>query len=155
MLKFYPEAWRRRYGEELGALLGTRQLTFPLALDLARAALSAHRHPELLQPALHPVGGSHMNFSTLKRPSALIPLGMSMAALSLVLGHTAMFGTAREPDEGAAAHLWQLLMAGQIPVIAFFAITWLPKSPRPALLVLALQAVAGLAAAAPVFLLRL
>jgi hypothetical protein len=155
LLRFYPAAWRRRYGQELEGLLGMQKLTFSVALDLARGALHAHLHPELLQSALHPVGGSHMNFSTLKRPSALIPLGMSLAALSLVLGHTAMFGTAREPDEGAAAHLWQLLMAGQIPVIAFFAITWLPKSPRQALLVLALQAVAGLAAAAPVFLLKL
>lgn len=96
-----------------------------------------------------------MNFSTLKRPSALIPLAMSVAALSLVLGHIAIFGVAREADEGAAAHLWQLLMAGQIPVIAFFAITWLPRNPRQAALVLGLQAVAGLAAAAPVFLLKL
>ena len=96
-----------------------------------------------------------MNFSTLKRPSALIPLAMSLAALGLVLGHTAVYGTAREPDEGAAAHLWQLLMAGQIPIILFFAITWLPRNPRQALVVLGLQAVAGLAAAAPVFLLKL
>ena len=64
-----------------------------------------------------------MNFSTLKRPSALIPLAMSFAALSLVLGHIAFVGVAREADEGTGAHLWQLLMAGQIPVIAFFAIT--------------------------------
>jgi hypothetical protein len=91
----------------------------------------------------------------LKQPSALIPLAMSVAALSLVLGHIAFFGVAREADEGAAAHLWQLLMAGQIPVIAFFAIKWLPQTPRLALVVMALQCVAGLAAAAPVFLLKL
>ena len=96
-----------------------------------------------------------MNFSALKQPSALIPLAMSCAALSLVLGHVALFGAAREADEGAAAHLWQLLMAGQIPVIAFFALTWLPRTPRPALLVLMLQVVVALAAAAPVFLLKL
>jgi hypothetical protein len=96
-----------------------------------------------------------MNFSTLKRPSALIPLAMSFAALSVVLGHIAIFGAAHEADEGTAAHLWQILMAGQIPVIAFFAIKWLPRSPRQALPVLVLQAVAGLAAAAPVFLLKL
>jgi hypothetical protein len=96
-----------------------------------------------------------MHFSTLKRPSALIPLAMSIAALSLVLGHIAMFGGARQADEGTAAHLWQFLMAGQIPVIAFFAIKWLPRTPGQTLLVLALQAVAGLAAAAPVFLLQL
>jgi hypothetical protein len=96
-----------------------------------------------------------MNLSTLKRPSALIPLAMSLAALSLVLGHIAIFGGARQADEGAAAHLWQLLMAGQLPVVGFFAIKWLPRAPGQALLVLALQVVAGLAAALPVFLLNL
>jgi hypothetical protein len=96
-----------------------------------------------------------VNFPALKQPSALIPLAMSCAALSLVLGHVALFGATPEADEGAAAHLWQLLMAGQIPVIAFFALTWLPRTPRPALLVLMLQVVVGLAAAAPVFLLKL
>jgi hypothetical protein len=80
---------------------------------------------------------------------------MSLAALSLILGHIAFFGAAREADEGTAAHLWQLLMAGQIPVIAFFAIKWLPRAPRQAIFVLTLQAVAGLAAAAPVFFLNL
>jgi hypothetical protein len=92
--------------------------------------------------------------SALRRPSALIPLAMSFAALSLVVGHMVFFGTAREADEGTAAHLWQLLMAGQIPVIAFFAIRWLPRTPRQALFVLTLQVLAGLAAAAPVFLLN-
>ncbi|HYS97740.1 MAG TPA: hypothetical protein VEM94_05015 [Candidatus Dormibacteraeota bacterium] len=92
---------------------------------------------------------------TLRRPSALIPLAMSLAALVLVLGHTAIYGGAREPDEGTAAHLWQLLMAGQIPFIAYFAVTWLPRDPKRALAVLGLQLTAGLAAAAPVFLLRL
>lgn len=96
-----------------------------------------------------------MKIATLKRPSALIPLAMSLVALGVIFGHIAMFGGAREADEGAAAHLWQLLMAGQIPVIAFFAIKWLPRTPSQALLVLMLQAVAGLAAATPVFLLKL
>ena len=93
--------------------------------------------------------------ATLRRPTALIPLTMSIAALSLVLGHIAIFGAARQADEGAAAHVWQLLMAGQIPVITVFATKWLPRTPGPALLVLGLQAVAVLAAAAPVFLLNL
>jgi hypothetical protein len=79
---------------------------------------------------------------------------MSLAALSLVLGHIAIYGGARQADEGAAAHLWQLLMAGQLPVIAFFAIKWLPRTPGQALAVLVLQAVAILAAAAPIFILK-
>jgi hypothetical protein len=95
-----------------------------------------------------------MDISMLKRPSALLPLAMSLAALAIVLGHIAVAGTARQPDEGTEAHLWQLLMAGQLPVVAFFGVTSLPKRPGPALLVLALQAAAALAALAPVFLLH-
>jgi len=96
-----------------------------------------------------------MSTSTLKKPSALLPLAMSLAALAVVLGHVAMFGAAREADEGAAAHLWQMLMAAQVPVVVFFAIKWLPRTPGQALLVLGLQACAALAALAPVFLLNL
>ena len=95
-----------------------------------------------------------MYVSTLKRPSALIPLAMSLAALGLVVGHIVIVGVARQTDEGAEAHLWQLLMATQLPLIAFFAMTTLPRAPKPALLVLLLQGLAGLAAAAPVFVLK-
>ena len=91
----------------------------------------------------------------MKEPSAFLPLAMSFSALAVVLGHVAMFGIVREADEGMAAHLWQLLMAGQVPITAFFAIKWLPGAPRQTLQVLALQAVAALAALAPVFLLDL
>ena len=92
-----------------------------------------------------------MDRSLLKRPSAFIPVAMSIAALAVVIGYAAIFGTARQPDEGTAAHLWQLLMAGQLPVVAFFAIRWLPAQPRPALLVLALQIGTALAAMFPVW----
>jgi hypothetical protein len=92
---------------------------------------------------------------TLKRPSAFLPIAMSLLALAIVLFHIAMHGTAREPDEGTAAHFWQLLMAGQLPIIALFTIRWLPQAPRSALTVLALHAAAGLAAVAPVFILGL
>jgi hypothetical protein len=96
-----------------------------------------------------------MSISTIKLPSAWIPLAMSFAALATVLIHIARFGPAREADEGTAAHLWQILVAGQLPIIAFFAINWLPKNPKAAIWVLALQAAAGLAAVAPVFYLGL
>lgn len=89
--------------------------------------------------------------AALRHPSAFLPITMSLLALSLVLFHLLMYGTAREPDEGTAAHLWQLLMGLQVPIIAFFAIRWLPVSPRSAIAVLGLQLVAGIAAAAPVF----
>ncbi|HKV95975.1 MAG TPA: hypothetical protein VJR90_00605 [Gammaproteobacteria bacterium] len=96
-----------------------------------------------------------MNKSIFAKPSALIPLAMSLAALAVVLVHIVMFGTAREADEGTAAHLWQILMVAQLPVIAFFAIKWLPRVPKQAIGVLALQTAVLFAALAPVFLLGL
>jgi hypothetical protein len=93
--------------------------------------------------------------SMIKLPSAYIPVAMAAAALALVLFSVAIFGVTREADEGATAHLWQLLIAGQLPVIAFFAIKWVPRTPRSALAVLALQTVVFLAALAPVYILEL
>jgi hypothetical protein len=97
-----------------------------------------------------------MTFSTMiKKPSAFLPIVMSLVALAVTLGYLARFGVVHEPDEGTAAHIFQILMAVQIPIIVFFAIRWLPRFPRHALEVLALQAVAALAALAPVFYFRL
>ena len=90
----------------------------------------------------------------LKHPSAFLPVAMSVAALGTVLTFLALYGPAPQPDEGAAAHVWQILMAGQVPIVLFFAIRWLPRSPGRALRVLGLQVGAALAALAPVFLLR-
>jgi hypothetical protein len=93
--------------------------------------------------------------SMLKRPSAFVPVAMSVAALALVLVSVSFFGAAHEVDEGATAHMWQFLVAGQLPVVAFFAIKWIPRDPRSAFLVLGLQAVILLAALSPVYFLNL
>ena len=82
------------------------------------------------------------NGSLLKQPSAWIPFVMSFAALALLLGYVAIFGIVHHEDEGTPAHLFQLIMMAQLPVVAYFAIKWLPKRPKQSLLVLALQAVA-------------
>jgi hypothetical protein len=91
--------------------------------------------------------------TALKRPSAFLPLAMSVAALILVLGKVAIVGAgaAHPADEDATAHIFQLLIAGQVPLVAFFAIKWLPRAPRFSLPVLALQALAVIAALAPVY----
>ena len=93
--------------------------------------------------------------SVIKHPSAYLPVAMSFVALAVVIGHIIVFGVAREADEGAAAHIWQLLMAAQLPIIAFFVFRWLSQYPRYGLIVLALQIAAALAALAPVYLLNL
>jgi hypothetical protein len=90
----------------------------------------------------------------LKHPSAFLPVVMSLGALGTVLVFLALHGPAPQADEGAAAHIWQLLMAAQVPIVLFFAIKWVPQSPRQAVLILALQVGAAVAAMAPVFLLH-
>ena len=92
-----------------------------------------------------------MNTSLMKQPSAWMPIVMSLAALGLVLGYVALFGNVRQEDEGTAAHLYQLLMAGQLPIVAWFAVKWLPRDAAAALRVLAIQALAGLAAIAALY----
>jgi hypothetical protein len=94
------------------------------------------------------------SMAMLKRPSAFLPLAISFAALVTILIFIILHGTAPQADEGAAAHIWQLLMAAQLPLIAYFTIRWVPQSPREAVPILVLQLGAALAAMAPVFLLR-
>lgn len=96
-----------------------------------------------------------VSFGTITRqPSAFVPVTMSLLALTLVAIQLVRYGITRQMDEGTTAHLWQLLMAGQLPVVAFFLYRWLRKSPLQALEVLALQVGAGLASMAPVFFLN-
>jgi hypothetical protein len=92
-----------------------------------------------------------INLSLIKKPGAYLPLAMSLAALALVLGHAAVFGITHDPDEGAAAHTWQILMAAQLPFIAYFMIRWLPNQFKESLQVLALLAATWLGNFAAVY----
>lgn len=92
-----------------------------------------------------------VNTSLIKQPSAYLPLALSLAALALVLGHAAIFGIVHEADEGAAAHIWQILMAAQLPIVIYFLLKWLPRRPKESLQVLALLAGIWLANFAAVY----
>lgn len=91
----------------------------------------------------------------IERPSTWLPPVMSMIALVVVVGHLIAYGAVREPDEGTAAHIWQLLMAGQLPFVAWHAVRWIPRAPALSLGMFAVQIVAILAAIAPVWWFRL
>lgn len=82
--------------------------------------------------------------SLISHPAGYLPIVMSVGALAMIVWFVAAHGVVRQPDEGAQARLWQLLVAGQVPIAAAFAIRWLPVARRPALGVLALQAAAVL-----------
>jgi FtsH-binding integral membrane protein len=92
-----------------------------------------------------------MNIAPFKRPSAFLPVIMSLLALALLLAHVARYGVVRGADEGAAAHIFQLLMVAQLPIVLFFAFKWIPRAPRQAAPVLAVQAAAFAMACAAVF----
>ncbi len=152
LMRMYPRDWRDRYGAEFEAFLQAGEGGLGTSANVVWSALWEHLYPTR--------GGNidqHPNSfgSILKQPSAFLPLAMSLIALAMVLGDIAIFGVVHQADEGAVAHLWQLLMAGQMPVLVFFAIKWLPRAPKQTLFVLALQAGAVLASMAPVFFLNL
>jgi hypothetical protein len=76
---------------------------------------------------------------------------LAAAALAVVMTYMVMFGTAPQADEGTAAHLWQLLIALEVPAIVLFAVKWLPIRPRQALVVLTIQGLCVLTAMLPVW----
>src|SRR5256714_15028875 len=96
-------------------------------------------------------GGPMTARTLLKQPTAFLPLTMSAIAIATLLIHLARFGATRQADEGTAAHIWQLMMGLQEPLIALFATQWLPRAPRSPFLVLGLQRLFGLASPAPVY----
>jgi hypothetical protein len=69
-----------------------------------------------------------------RKPSAWVPVVMSLCALTIavVVIEIDLFtqgGVAPVWGAGAAAHLWQLMMWAQIPVIACFAFRWVRRAP--------------------------
>jgi hypothetical protein len=157
LTRLYPRAWRERYGEEFQELLETGRGDLRTVANSLWSALGERIFPTVggnLDPSSNSFG------AMIKRPSALVPLTMSLIALATVLIGVAMSinqagHIVRDPDEGASAHIFQLLMTLQVPIVVFFAIKWLRRAPRQTLGVLALQAGAWLAACAPVFFLNL
>jgi len=152
LLRLYPAVWRERYGSEFSELLESEEVRFSTLADVIRSAISER---------ISPTVGATMNQQTyplrvvLKQPAAFLPLAMSLGALTVVVATATIFGIRRQPDEGTPAHLWQLLMAGQLPLLLFFVIQWWVRAPRQTIYVLALQAGAFVLAAAPVFFLHL
>jgi len=85
-----------------------------------------------------------------------IPIVMSVAAIALlILALTTGWGKGPPGDEGAAAHLWQLLVGLQVPLIVAFLATAEWRRPLRIFAILGLQVLGLLVAMAPVALLRL
>ena len=80
-----------------------------------------------------------MNKPTIRQPTVFLPIAMSLIALSMMLIHFALFPIVHEFDEGTSAHIFQILMVAQIPIVALFAMKWSPRAPHQTLKLLVLQ----------------
>jgi hypothetical protein len=155
LTRLYPLKWRERYGEEFAAMLESGEGDFRTLRDSVWAAVR-----EYVLPTYR---GGYMDAeitsfgALMKRPSAYVPLGMSLVALTSVLvtagiGHPVSGPIDRDQVE---EHIWQLLMTVQMPIVLFFAVKWLRRAPGQTLGILAVQAGAWLASCAPVYFLHL
>ena len=91
-----------------------------------------------------------MTAARINRLSFVIPLVFSALAFLLVMANI-VAAVPPQPDENASAHIWQLLMVLQLPLIILFLITadWRSWSPP---LLFAAQVGAMIIACAPVWL---
>ena len=156
LVRLYPREWRERFGPELEDLLETEPASLSTLFDLTRAAaweqLSSHSQWGDGEMQTYPSSVAAM----VRKPSAFIPFAMSLCTIAMLVVSISMNdGAVRDTDEGAVAHLFQLLMVGQIPILAFFALKWLRRDWKAGLSVLALQIAGMVAAAFPVWLLGL
>jgi hypothetical protein len=147
--RLYPTWWLDRYGDELDALVEDAGASWSTVADLAFAALVVR-----VQQRAPAAAGPPTIRDLLWRPSGFVPVAMSACALAVIAIHILNSGVAPQPDEGAAAHLWQLLMAGQLPFVGWFALRWVPERSRRAMAVSAIHAGAIAAALFPVWYLK-
>lgn len=160
LTRLYPKAWRARYGVEFTQLLCDQgRAGVATSINVLGMALREH-----LFPTTHAADTSAAHASVLalaRQPTAMFPMIMSLAAL-LLLGSFLLLASqgviplrAPDGDEGLAAHLWQLLMVGQLPLIAWFSLRWFLQRPVQTIVILGVQAILAFASVVPVFVMRL
>jgi len=93
--------------------------------------------------------------STIKHPSAWIPIAIPLIFFAYIVIYISIFGIVRQEDEGTGAHLFQLWLALEPLMVGFFAVKWLPQAPKQALIILVLQIVAAILPISMVFSLNL
>lgn len=102
LLRCYPRAWRRRYGEEFAALLEQAPLDLAQLLDALRSALDARWRRVQTQKG-DPVKSSVANVIM---ALGLVALGVALAATGIYIGDT--------DDAPVAALLGFLLLLGAV-----------------------------------------
>ena len=128
VLRWYPARWRDRYGEELTDLLearyGDRGLPLRIKVELACAGGREWWY-HLGRDEGH--GGGAMDTPLIYRISRVTPPVLSLVALAACVAASAGWVTNPPRDEGTLAHIYQLVMVAQCPVIGLFVLTALRR----------------------------
>jgi hypothetical protein len=97
------------------------------------------------------IGGIMMQ-NIIRKPSAWLPIAISLVVFTSILCYVAVaiFGVAPEEGSRIFSIYFQWLTLIQVPIIVFFAIKWLPRQPKQAALILALQIIAAMISIAPI-----
>jgi len=66
---------------------------------------------------------ARMTRAQINRWTGILPVAMSLAALAIVLVAVTTGWERHLADEGAAAHIFQLLIAGEVPFVLLFLLT--------------------------------
>jgi hypothetical protein len=88
----------------------------------------------------------------IRKPSAWLPIAISLVVFTSILCYVAVAIFSVAPEEGSRIFsiYFQWLTLAQVPIIVFFAIKWLPRQPKQAALILALQVIAAVISLAPI-----
>ena len=140
LLRLYPRAWRERYGEELSDLIATETPGGRIVLDVVLGAAKEHVFTALSKGENVMTTYRGSAGILVRSPSAYLPLMMSVLALILVLASVLLFGSARQADEGAAAHLFQMLVIGQVPLVVWSLLQRIGRDSALGLQIFGLQA---------------
>ena len=156
LVRLYPRAWRERYGAELEDLL-ERERGAHAAFDVLRAAAAEwlFNGSGLGERMMQTYRGSVVAMAL--PPSGFVPLILSGLALAELLLYLALFGAGSGKgvhDEGAAAHIYQLLIGLQFLIIPWFALRWGLRDLRAGATLVTTQALAILASFGPLWLIE-
>jgi hypothetical protein len=151
LLRFYPKPFRERFGE------GMEQTFNDLCRERKEAgkglfAFALWAFVETSAGIIRENIGGIMMQNIIRKPSAWLPIAISLVVFTSILCYVAVaiFGVAPEEGSRIFSIYFQWLTLIQVPIIVFFAIKWLPRQPKQAALILALQIIAAMISIAPI-----
>ncbi len=123
LLYLYPQAWRKRYGDEFQALLEQRDTRFFDIFDILRGALDAHLHPQITGAGTFSERWEQLMAQRMRRSIILVfcaYIGFFLASMVFaILVNDSYFLSAIQANSGTNV-IFDLLIAGSI--IALLAI---------------------------------